>query len=281
VKPRLIPAGVMACLALFAASAFEAEIAAWRVSRLRALQAEDGWLSLAGLYWLHEGANTFGKDPANGIALSDGPARAGVFQLDRGKVTVTAPGVSRAPKPDSAEFVRAGRLKLFIIQRGDKFGIRVKDPENEYRRNFRGLEYFPARPEYRVVARFVVQPKPLAILNIIGQSELYPSPGYAVFRLQGQELRLRPYLEEPGDKQLFYVFRDQTAGKETYGAGRFFYSGEPRDGQVVLDFNKAYNPPCSFTPYATCPLPPVENRLPIRIEAGEKKYEFGPPEPER
>jgi uncharacterized protein (DUF1684 family) len=98
------------------------------------------------------------------------------------------------------------------------------------------------------------------------------SPGYAVFRLQGKEYRLRPVLETADAKELFYIFRDQTAGKETYGAGRFFYSEMPKDGQVVLDFNKAYNPPCAFTPYATCPLPPPENKLPVRIEAGEKKY---------
>ena len=99
-----------------------------------------------------------------------------------------------------------------------------------------------------------------------------PSPGYAVFQLQGKEYRLRPVLETPDAKELFYIFRDQTAGKETYGAGRFFYSAMPTDGYVELDFNKAYNPPCAFTPYATCPLPPAENKLPIRIEAGEKKY---------
>jgi uncharacterized protein (DUF1684 family) len=108
------------------------------------------------------------------------------------------------------------------------------------------------------------------ILNIIGQTEPTDSPGYVVFQLQGKEFRLYPVLESPGAKELFYIFRDLTAGKETYGAGRFLYSGMPKNGQVTLDFNKAYSPPCAFTPYATCPLPPKENRLQIRIEAGEK-----------
>jgi uncharacterized protein (DUF1684 family) len=112
----------------------------------------------------------------------------------------------------------------------------------------------------------------MPILNVIGQTESVDSPGYAAFVLQGQEYRLRPYLEEAGAKELFYVFRDLTSARETYPAGRFLYSAMPADGQVVLDFNKAYNPPCAFTPYATCPLPPAENRLTVRIEAGEKKY---------
>jgi uncharacterized protein (DUF1684 family) len=276
--PLRMLAGLAAALALLAASAFETEVASWRQARVAALQADDGWLSLAGLFWLHAGANPFGTNKSNEIVLPDGPAKAGAFHLSGGKVTVTLDGHSRAVAPDSDDVVRVGRLRLLAIKRGDKYGIRVKDPQSEYRRNFRGLDYFPATPEYRVTARFVAEPKTIEILNILGQQEHYPSPGYAVFRLQGREFRLRPYLEEPDAKELFYVFRDQTSGKETYGAGRFLYSGMPSDGRVVLDFNKAYNPPCSFTPYATCPLPPAENRLPIRIAAGEKKYEHGPEE---
>jgi len=268
--------GILAGLALLAASQFEMDIAAWRRAREAALKADGGWLTVAGLFWLHEGANTFGKDASNDIVLPDGPARGGTFELQGGKVTVKAGGTAREVTHDSKDAVTVGRLSLFVIRRSDKFGIRLKDPDSEYRRNFRGIEYFPARPEYRVAARFVAEPRTVAILNVLGQTENYPSPGYAVFRLEGKELRLRPYLEEPGDTHLFYVFRDQTSGKETYGGGRFLYSDMPRDGQVVLDFNRAYNPPCSFTPYATCPLPSPENRLAIRIEAGEKKYEHGP-----
>jgi hypothetical protein len=165
-----------------------------------------------------------------------------------------------------------GRLSLFVIQRSDKFGIRLKDPDSQYRREFKGIETYPAQEEYQVTAKWVAAPEKMPILNVIGQTESMDSPGYAVFTLHGQEYRLRPYLETPGAKELFYVFRDQTSAKETYGAGRFLYSAMPLDGKVVLDFNKAYNPPCAFTPYATCPLPPPENRLAVRIEAGEKKY---------
>jgi uncharacterized protein len=123
-----------------------------------------------------------------------------------------------------------------------------------------------------VTARFVPKPRRIPIHNILGQTEPSECPGYAAFRLNGHELRLYPIMEQPGAKELFYIFRDQTSGKETYGGGRFLYSGLPRDGHVVLDFNKAYNPPCAFTPYATCPLPPPENRLAMGIEAGERKY---------
>ncbi|HKE23133.1 MAG TPA: DUF1684 domain-containing protein [Bryobacteraceae bacterium] len=264
--------GLLPALALFAASAFEDEIAQWRRDRENSLKAEGGWLSLAGLFWLHEGANSFGKDASCEIVLPDGPARGGTFELSGDKVRVTVDGSTRDAKPDSADVVRIGRVSLFVIKRGDRYGIRLKDPESEARRNFHGIESYPANESYRVTARFVAEPEQISIVNIIGQTEHYPSPGYAVFKLQGQELRLRPYLEGPNATQLFYVFRDQTSGKETYGAGRFLYSVRPHDGQVTLDFNKAYNPPCSFTPYATCPLPPPENRLAVRIEAGEKKY---------
>jgi uncharacterized protein (DUF1684 family) len=265
--------GASVALSLLAASAFENEIAQWRRDREARLKADGGWLSVAGLFWLHEGENTFGTDAGNEIVLPDGPAYPGAFVLHGGMVTVTHGGSTREIRHDSEDAVKVGRLSLFLIRRGDRYGIRLKDPDSEYRRNFHGIDYFPAREEYRVTARFVPERVEIPILNIIGQTEHYVSPGYAVFRLWGQELRLRPYLEEPDAKELFYVFRDQTTGKETYGGGRFLYSAMPGNGEVVLDFNKAYNPPCSFTPYATCPLPPPENRLPVRIEAGEKKYE--------
>jgi len=263
---------VLGALTVLAATSYQTEIAEWRKNREEGLKRDGGWLTVAGLFWLHEGANRFGKDPKNDIALPDGPANAGVFDLHQGKVTVTMGGEARELWPDSLDVAKVGRLSLFVIKRSDKFGIRLKDPESEYRREFHGIEYFPANEAYRVAARFVAEPVKIPILNVLGQTEPMVSPGYAVFRWNGQELRLRPVLEEPDAKELFYIFRDQTSGKETYGAGRFLYSGMPKDGKVVLDFNKAYNPPCAFTPYATCPLPPPENRMPIRVEAGEKKY---------
>lgn len=263
-------AALLIAMALSAASNYQTEIAQWREKRVAALQADGGWLSVAGLFWLKEGANSVGKGAENDIVLPDGPAHAGTIKLEHGKVTGDAP--ARELKPDSADVWKIGRVNLFVIKRGDRYGIRLKDPGSEYRRDFHGLEYFPVSETYRITARFVAEPKTIPILNIIGQTEESPCPGYAVFRLAGQEVKLYPILEEPGAKELFYIFKDQTSGKETYGAGRFLYSDLPKDGRVVLDFNKAYNPPCSFTPYATCPLPPPENRLPVRVEAGEKKY---------
>lgn len=270
-RAALRGAATLAVAAVLMASEYQNEIARWRQNRAASLKAEGGWLSLAGLFWLEEGANPFGRDAA--IALPDGPPRAGAFDLRGGKVTVTMDGTTRALQPNSADVVKVARLSLYLIKRGDKFGIRVKDPQSKARVGFHGLDYFPADETYRVTARWVAEPRQIPILNVLGQTEPSECPGYAVFELQGKQFRLYPILEEPGATQLFFIFRDQTAGKETYGAGRFLYSEMPKDGHVVLDFNKAYNPPCTFTPYATCPLPPPENKLPVRIEAGEKKYE--------
>ena len=259
-----------AAVAVLIAGSYSDEIAAWRKQREEGLKAPGGWLSVAGLFWLHEGANTFGKDASNEIVLPDGPPKAGVFELQGGKVTVKMDGAARELWPDSADVAKVGRLSLYVIQRGEKFGIRLKDPESEYRRNFHGIENFPAREEYRVTAAWVAEPVKIPILNVLGQTDQMQSPGYATFQLHGRQYRLRPVLEAPDDRELFFIFRDQTSGKETYPAGRFLYSAMPENGKVVLDFNKAYNPPCAFTPYATCPLPPAENRLAVRIEAGEK-----------
>jgi uncharacterized protein (DUF1684 family) len=262
--------GLLSSVMLAAAVNWQTEVAQWKQARETSLRKN--WLPVAGLFWLHEGANPFGRGPGNEIILPDGPARAGSFELHGGKVSVTMNGASRPLAHDSGDVVPVGRLSLFVIQRGDKIGIRLKDAESKYVREFHGLEYFPLNERYRVTARWVAEPRKIPILNVLGQTEPSECPGYAVFHLDGREFRLYPIIEEPGAKQLFYIFRDQTAGKETYGAGRFLYSDFPKDGTVILDFNRAYNPPCAFTEYATCPLPPKENRLPIRIEAGEKKY---------
>jgi len=268
---RLLPL-LFAGLALAAVSGYQSEIATWRSEREAKLKADGGWLTVAGLFWLHEGVNRFGKDQGNDIVLPDGPAHAGAFELHEGKVSVTVNGQTHPAPPESSAAAKVGRLNLFVIKRSDKYGIRLKDPESEYRRNYHGIESYPANEAYRIRARWVAEPHKIPILNIIGQTEDSECPGYAAFRLGGKDMRLYPIYEEPGAKELFYIFRDLTTGKETYPAGRFFYSDLPKDGEVVLDFNKAYNPPCAFTPYATCPLPPKENHLPVRIEAGEKTY---------
>src|SRR5260370_37538416 len=159
---------------------------------------------------------------------------------------------------------------MFVMQGGDGYGIRVKDSNSRLRKEFTGLHYFPVDETYRITTRLVPDPKKIPISNILGQVQDTPSPGYVEFELHGEKLRLTPVEESPGE--LSFIFRDLTAGKETYGSGRFLDAELKKDGEVVLDFNKAYNPPCAFTPYATCPLPPKQNRLAVRIEAGERRY---------
>jgi uncharacterized protein len=265
-------ASFVIALPLFAAVTYQAEITAWRHEREARLRADGGWLTVTGLFWLHEGPNSFGTDPKSDIVLAAGAAHAGVFELRNGKVSAKFDGRPRELRPDTDDFVSSGRLRLYVIDRAGRMGIRVKDPQSPYLREFQGIDYFPPREEYRVLGRFVPDPKKIPITNILGQTEPEDSPGYVVFQLRGHEYRLRPVLDDPGSQDLFFVFHDLTSEHETYGAGRFLDTPPPKGGQVLLDFNKAYNPPCAFTPYATCPLPPKENRLPVRVEAGEKKY---------
>jgi len=157
---------------------------------------------------------------------------------------------------------------MIVIQRGARYGIRLWDNQSPARLNFAGTRWFPVKESYRVTAQFTSypQPKMIPILNILGDTEPTPSPGFAMFELEGKQCRLEPVLE--GD-QLFFMYKDATSGKETYPAGRFLYTALPADGKVVLDFNQAHNPPCAFTPYATCPLPPKQNHLSVAVEAGE------------
>lgn len=261
------------------ASTYRQEIEHWRQEREAKLKALDGWLTLAGLFWLKNGQNTAGSDPSSAILLPRGPAHLGVFEFHDGQTSFRpAPGIKiparSALKPDTDEasdMVQYADMSMLVIHRGARYAIRLKDEQSPHRANFTGLHWYPVREEYRVTAKWVPYPEPkkMAVPNILGETEQEPSPGYAVFQLHGREYQLHPVLE--GD-QLFFIFRDQTSGKETYPSGRFLYADMPRDAQVILDFNKAYNPPCAFTPYATCPLPPKENRLAVRIEAGELNY---------
>ncbi len=269
-------------------TSYRASIEQWRRQREAELRAPDGWLSLAGLFWLKEGTNWAGSRPGSDVALPAGKVSEsiGVFELHGGAVRFRAAKGARvlvngktvsdvALKSDAGaqqpDIVQAGSITMYVIQRGARAGIRVKDPESEARRGFAGLHWYPVREEYRVVASFhgYNPPKILSVPTVLGTPDPEPSPGYAEFRLRGKLLRLEPTIE---DGLLFFVFRDLTAGKSTYGAGRFLKTAMPDNGSVVLDFNKAYNPPCAFTPYATCPLPTPANRLPIAIEAGELNY---------
>ena len=268
-------------------SSYQTDIEMWRRGREEMLKADDGWLSVAGLFWLKEGTNTLGADAGNTMILPKGsaPGKVGVFEFYNGNTTFRAapgaevtvngkPAVVAALNPDTAgasDVLRVRDLTMFVIQRGSRFGIRLKDKNSEARKTFRGLKYFPVREEYRVKAKFVPYnpPRKIAVPNILGDVEEEASPGYAVFTLNGHQYRLEPL--DSGD-MLFFIFKDQTAGKETYPAGRFLYTDKPHGGEVILDFNRAVNPPCAFTPFATCPLPPQQNQLPLRIAAGELRY---------
>ena len=273
---RLCAAFFVICGVLWPASdAYRAQVVEWRRQREAALTADGGWLTVTGLFWLHEGSNSFGSAPSNDIVLPADPALddGGAFVLSNGKVVFRMGLQVRELRPDTngkPDVVTLGSLTMFAIHRGGKYGIRLKDNNSRLRKEFTGLHYFPLREDYRIRTRLVPDARKIPILNILGQVEDTPSPGYVEFEINGQKLRLTPVEEAPDE--LFFIFRDLTAGKETYGSGRFLDTKLGKDGEVVLDFNKAYNPPCAFTPYATCPLPPKENRLAVRIEAGEVKY---------
>ena len=236
-----------------AGGGYVTEIEQWRQKREASLKASDGWLTLTGLHWLREGRNQIeGQE----------------FSL-RGDRVVYAGKVLRPDTPEDG--IAVGSKTLLVIKRGDRFAIRVRDQRSPFRKEFAGLTWYPVQPAYRVEARWIPysSPQKRSVATVVNVDEQYESPGVAEFTLQGQKLRLEPVLSEG---QYFFIFKDRTAGKTTYPAGRFLYAEPARDGRVILDFNKAYNPPCAFTPYATCPLPRKENHLPVAIEAGEKNY---------
>lgn len=269
-------------------TSFEGEQREWREQRDRALRAEDGWLSVSGLFWLKKGINTFGTGKNMDIVLPAGsaPENIGTLELGDGVVMLrVADGVDAVLPPKAIKSFEmrfgdntqmppflVGSLRLNVIKRGDRYGLRVKDKNSVALREFKGLEWFPARESYRVVATFTpfVEPKEMIIMNVLGDELKMKVPGLLTFELNGRTHQLRPVVEN--DEKLFIIFRDQTAGKTTYGAGRYLYADLPKDGKVVLDFNRAENPPCAFTLYATCPLPPRQNFLPIPIHAGERAF---------
>jgi uncharacterized protein (DUF1684 family) len=268
----------------------ESLVAHWRAARLEALTADGGWLTLVGLYWLHEGGNTLGRARSNAIAIDDPQlaARAGRFVLAGGHVRfdaarhscVTA-GAAPASRLELATdaggeptVLACGSLRMHVIERAGRFGVRVRDLAAPARRDFHGLEYFPTDGSWAYAARFEPYQPPhhVPIVNVLGMEIDMLSPGALVFERDGREFRLDALVESAGAEQLFVMFADGTSGHETYGGGRFLYTPLPEGNTVALDFNRAYNPPCAFTRYATCPLPPPQNRLELRVSAGELKY---------
>lgn len=267
---------------------WEAELETWKRERDASLRRPTGWLSLVGLFWLEEGANSFGSDPANDLVFPDpAPARMGTLVRTGNRVTVeAAKGVelTSAGEPvawgatlvSDAEgtptVLEHGTLSFHLLERGERVGIRLKDLASPLLASFEGMDYYPPDPAWRIEARWEPygEPRAIEVPNILGDLSTSEAPGVAVFEIDGVEYRLTP----TGDptKPLFFVFGDETNAKTTYGGGRFVYAGPPVDGRIVLDFNRAYNPPCVFTPWATCPLPRPEDKLPIAIPAGEKKF---------
>ena len=287
---KTVPAPPAAALAAPSPEAYRREIDSWRATRDSNLRDPKGWLTLVGLFWLDEGDNRFGSDPRNRVVLPAGkaPAFAGTLVRHGGAVTVRAePGsglvsdagavteMSMAPDAKGKpKVLRLGSISFFVIKRGDRLGVRVKDSQSPALAAFHGVESYPADPGWRV-ARFEPHPRPtsIAITNILGMTEQDPSPGVVVFEHGGKTYRLDAL--DNGDGSLELLFADTTTGRETYGAGRFLDTDPPRGGKVVVDFNKAYNPPCAFTTFATCPLPPRQNHLAVAVTAGEKKYGEG------
>ena len=263
--------------------AYQQSFEKWKGELVDDLKQE--WLPLAGLFWLKPGENSFGTDPENAVVFPKGPAHAGSFTLQGKSVTVKfapdanaviagKPATTAELRPDTAgdpTVVELGNLRLHVIVRGERVGIRLKDLESDAVRQYHGAQFFPLDLSYRVTASFLPSDgkQTIDVPNVLGDVSPTPIAGTAVFKLNGRELRLTD-LGGDAASGLFFVFSDPTSKTDTYPGGRFLKTGPVTNSTVVLDFNRAYNPPCSVTPYATCPLAPKENRLSVAIQAGEE-----------
>ena len=274
--------------ALAAMSEHQQEIAAWRAGRVERLTAEDGWLSLIGLHWLPvDATQTLGNGGDNDVDLQAGPARLGTLSWVAGKarleLAVGADAQVNGKPATTVELmsedaaapvvVRFGSASLQLIERGGKYALRVKDSAAATRTGFTGIAYFDIDPSWRIDARFEAydEPRSIEVATVVGTLEAYPNPGRIVFERDGKTHSIEA-LVEAGTEQYFLIIADRSSGKETYGMARYLYAGPVVDGRIVVDFNRAYNPPCAFTAYATCPMPPEGNRLDLYVSAGEKTY---------
>ncbi len=267
---------------------YEQEIKNWHQKRINSLKKETGWLNLAGLFWLKEGENTFGSDESNDIVFPKGKAasKMGKLTLKNGTVQIKASKKADiyedsvkvnqmevyTPTSDKNIVLKHRSLRWFIIKRGERYGIRLRDLESPILKNFTDIETFPINPAWRVKAFLekAAENKTIPILDVLGNTTPTKTSGTLVFQLEGKEFRL-DVVDEDG--LMFIIFADESNGLETYASGRFLYcDAADAEGYTWLDFNKSYNPPCAFTDFATCPLPPRQNRLGIKILAGEKNY---------
>lgn len=280
-----------------AESRWRQKVADWRAQRERELSAPDGWLTLIGLDWLQPGVNSFGSAADNKVRIDAAPDHVGVLTVSGATVQLLSPRNGFPPdllldgKPAREGTLSADErqpstltwntLTMVVLPRGGRYALRIKDANAPARTSFHGLHWYPPDLHYTVEARWIPYnpPRILHIPTVIGTTLDLPSPGAAEFTLAGQTLRLEPVLEDPHDTSLFFILRDATSQTTTYEAARFLRTAFPdrglaQPGTLVLDFNQLYNPPCAYTPYATCPLPPPQNRLPIPIEAGEQRFSY-------
>ncbi len=291
-KTVLLAAGIIALLdtVSWAETEYPKEIEKWRQEREANLKKETGWLTVAGLFWLKEGTNTVGAGEKFDVRLTDNfkQGKFGEIEVKAGKAvlkvatgvdaqadgkTISAPVDLVSDENGKPTEIRTGTQTFFLIKREERFGIRLKDSNSEARRNFKGLHWFPVDESYKVTARLdpTGEVKELKVPNVLGGFFKMKSPGTLKFTLKGKECSLQPVDE--GDGTLFLIFGDGSNKDETYKSGRFLYAEKPVNGETTLDFNKAENPPCAFTAYATCPLPPPGNKLELEVKAGEKRYD--------
>lgn len=265
--------------------AYVVEVEAWRTAREARMRAPDGWLSIIGLTWLHQGENRFGSAADDDVVLPPvTPPHAGSFVLEGRAVRLEIPSGSsvtlngkpaasralRTDVTDAPDVLAIGAVSWQLIERGGRIGVRVSDRENPLRTNWLGTRWFAIDPAFRVVARLEPRSGEMVVPDASGGKQTLKSPGTLTFSVGGKPQRLDPVLDGDDDGDQLVVFRDSTSGRETYGGGRFVRARRQPDGTFVLDFNRAYAPPCAFTPYATCPLPPAQNRLRVAIPAGER-----------
>lgn len=280
-------------------SNFQKDLATWRSEHTADLLKPDGWLSLVALEWLQPGDNTIGTAADSKIRLTRGPAHLVVLHLEKDTVTLKPPAggfpqdFQVAGAPAKVQTLRAegnndkvaprmtiGTLQMYVIRREARFALRVKDSHSPSIVGFHGLKWYPPDETYRVTAKWIPYTpfKTITLATLVGTNYDQPVPGAAKFTLAGKTFRLEPVLEDPSVAKLFFILRDTTSATTTYGACRFLYTGFPtnglgKPGELVLDFNRLENPPCAYTPFSTCPLPPPENRLPVALPVGEQRYQ--------
>jgi uncharacterized protein (DUF1684 family) len=262
---------------------YEKQLLKWRADRLAELTADDGWLTVVGLFWMHQGQNHAGSGDGMDMKMaSPAPQELGTFTLEGEHVSfMPTPGVAvriagqqvtaAVPIETDKTLLEHGSLQMVVIRRGKRVGLRVRDRDSAPRRAFKGLEYFPVQENRRARARLEAfePPRHIPIVNVLGDQSEMVSPGRHVFDMHGETPAQDAVYETPEKKDLFVIFRDKTSGESTYPAGRYMHLPLPVNGETEVDFNRAYNPPCAFTDFATCPLPPKQNWMKVRIEAGE------------